>query len=306
MPKVLVVDDSRMDRRLVGALLRDTPELSIEFANDGSEALQQIQADMPDLVITDYLMPEMDGLELLLRISREHPLLPVVLMTGHGSEEVAWQAARSGARAYVPKSSLAKLLPGIVDQLMTLCREKRELNRFLTTITESESTFVLEDNDTSLISNLLEYAAACMRNAGVCKEGSEDLVCLALEESLRNAIHHGNLELSSDLRDDYDDEKYNQAMQERRQTKPYSDRKVHLKLRITPEAAVFVIRDEGPGFDPSNLPDPTAPENLEAVCGRGIWLMRSLMDEVNYNETGNEVTLIKRPPAEAPAAEDPS
>ena len=305
MPKVLVVDDSRMDRRLVGALLRDTPELSIDFASNGNEALERIRVETPDLVITDYLMPELDGLELLLRISREHPLLPVVLMTGHGNEEVAWQAARSGARAYVPKSALARLLPGIVDQLMTLCREKRELNRFLKTITEAETTFVLEDNDSSLISNLLEYASACLRNAGICKEGTEDLVCLALEESLRNAIHHGNLELSSDLRDDYDDEKYNRAMEERRRSKPYCDRKVYLKLRITPECATFVIRDEGPGFDPSNLPDPTAPENLEAVCGRGIWLMRSLMDEVNYNETGNEVTLIKRPAAEE-LAEEPA
>ena len=67
-------------------------------------------------------------------------------------------------------------------------------------------------------------------------------------------------------------------------------------MRISHEGATFIIRDEGPGFDPNKVPDPTAPENLEAVCGRGIWLMRSLMDEVDYNETGNEVTLEQTPP----------
>jgi CheY-like chemotaxis protein/anti-sigma regulatory factor (Ser/Thr protein kinase) len=285
-----------MDQRLVGALLRDTPKLAVQYAANGREALDCISSDPPDLVITDYLMPEMDGLELLLTVGKRHPLIPVILMTGYGSEEVAWKAARSGARAYVPKTAMAKLLPGMVDQLLTLCKEKRELNRFLRTITESESSFVLEDNDTSVISHFLEYAAACMRNAGVCTDGGEDMVCLALEESLRNAVHHGNLELSSELRDDYEDEKYNEAMEERRRTPPYCDRNVYVNVKISQEGAVFVIRDEGPGFNPEAVPDPTAPENLEAVCGRGIWLMRSLMDEVHYNEKGNEVTLIKRPP----------
>ncbi len=297
MPKVLVVDDSRMDQRLVGALLRDTPQLDVGFATNGREALDQIRDDPPDLVISDVMMPEMDGMELLLKVGKDHPLIPVILMTSHGSDEVAGRAEKSGARAYVPKSALTKLLPGMVDQLLTLCNEKRELNRFLQTITESESTFVLKDNDTSVISQLLEYAAACMRNAKICEEGNEELVCLALEEALRNAIHHGNLELSSDLRDDYDDEKYNRALEERRAASPYRERKVYVKLRVSKEGATFVIQDEGPGFNPGEVPDPTAPENLEAVCGRGIWLMRSLMDEVTYSDEGNQVTLTKRPKA---------
>jgi CheY-like chemotaxis protein/anti-sigma regulatory factor (Ser/Thr protein kinase) len=295
MPTVLVVDDSRVDQRLVGALLEKTPKLELEYASSGAEALEKIKSHPPDLVITDLLMPGMDGLELLAEVGRTEPEVPVVLMTGNGSDEIAAEAVNSGARAYVPKASLSRLLPSIVEQLLTLCREKRELSRFLRCVTESESTFVVHDNDTQLISHLLEYASSCMRNAGVCEEGMEDLVCLGLEEALRNAIHHGNLELSSELREMEDDQLYNQAMQQRRSTPPYCDRKVYVKLSISSKGAKFVVRDEGPGFDPSKLPDPTAPENLEAVCGRGVWLMRSLMDEVSYNAQGNEVTLIKRP-----------
>jgi anti-sigma regulatory factor (Ser/Thr protein kinase) len=56
----------------------------------------------------------------------------------------------------------------------------------------------------------------------------------------------------------------------------------------------FVIRDEGPGFDPASLPDPTDPENIEKACGRGLLLMRTFMDKVDYNRTGNQVTLTKR------------
>ncbi len=55
-----------------------------------------------------------------------------------------------------------------------------------------------------------------------------------------------------------------------------------------------MIRDEGSGFDRSELPDPTDPENLLKSSGRGVMLMQTFMDEVIFNDRGNEVTLIKR------------
>lgn len=54
------------------------------------------------------------------------------------------------------------------------------------------------------------------------------------------------------------------------------------------------VRDEGPGFDPSSIPDPTTPENITRTCGRGLFLMRELLDEVSYNARGNEVKLVLR------------
>ncbi|MCH7991013.1 MAG: ATP-binding protein [Gemmatimonadetes bacterium] len=53
-----------------------------------------------------------------------------------------------------------------------------------------------------------------------------------------------------------------------------------------------VVKDQGQGFDPDSIPDPTQPENLTRSCGRGLFLMRELMDDVRYNDRGNEVTLI--------------
>jgi len=54
------------------------------------------------------------------------------------------------------------------------------------------------------------------------------------------------------------------------------------------------VTDQGPGFDPSLVPDPTSPENLMKPCGRGLFLMRQLLDEVSYNDQGNQVTLVLR------------
>jgi serine/threonine-protein kinase RsbW len=52
------------------------------------------------------------------------------------------------------------------------------------------------------------------------------------------------------------------------------------------------VTDQGSGFDPAAVPDPTRPENLTKPCGRGLFLMRKLMDEVWFNDRGNQVTLV--------------
>lgn len=69
---------------------------------------------------------------------------------------------------------------------------------------------------------------------------------------------------------------------------------VVVEVEIRPDAVCARVRDQGVGFDPRAVPDPTLPENVSRPCGRGLFLMRELLDEVCYNERGNEVTLILR------------
>jgi anti-sigma regulatory factor (Ser/Thr protein kinase) len=83
-------------------------------------------------------------------------------------------------------------------------------------------------------------------------------------------------------------------MQERLAKPPYCNRHIHVELTFSRPQARFTIRDEGPGFDPNSVPDPTDPANLERECGRGLLLMRTFMDEVQFAPPGNQVTLIKR------------
>lgn len=93
-------------------------------------------------------------------------------------------------------------------------------------------------------------------------------VRLALEEALVNAIKHGN--------------------------KMDPDKSVHVWWRVDEEHVRVVIEDQGPGFDVSQVPDPTEEENLDKPGGRGIMLMRAFMSIVEYNSTGNQLTLEKR------------
>ena len=96
---------------------------------------------------------------------------------------------------------------------------------------------------------------------------------------------------------------YHDLGERRRRQEPYRSRRVHMTARETADEAVYVIRDEGPGFDPSKLPDPLDPANLERASGRGLLLIRTFMTEVRHNDRGNELTLVWRPDRPAAAAE---
>src|SRR5437588_11976782 len=112
MPIILVVDDSPVDRLLTGRLLSREKELDwvIEYAENGREALAFMKDLVPHVVVTDLMMPDMDGLELVAAVRAEHPEVPVILMTGQGSETLALEALERGAASYVPKGQLADKL----------------------------------------------------------------------------------------------------------------------------------------------------------------------------------------------------
>jgi CheY-like chemotaxis protein/anti-sigma regulatory factor (Ser/Thr protein kinase) len=295
MPTVLVVDDSAVDRRLVGGLLSKGCDLKVAFATSGEEALECLPAVAPSLIVTDLVMAGISGLELVAHVVASHPEIPVILMTGKGSEEIAVKALQAGAASYVPKGVMHQHLLNTVEDVLAMVRERKSHARLMDCLKRGQFQFVL-GNDPSLIPSLVSHAQSLVSSVGLCDEASVIRVCIALEEALRNAMFHGNLELTSEQREG-DSAVYQQLIAERTTSAPYSSRQLDITVEVTPTSGRFVIRDQGPGFDPANLPDPTDPENLEKVSGRGLLLMRTFMDEVTFNETGNQVTMLKRCPA---------
>jgi len=290
MSTILVVDDSLADQRLASGLLTEDESLSVEYANDGKEALEQIELHIPDLVLTDLQMPVMDGLELVEQIRKRYPLIPTVLMTAKGSETIAVQALQRGAASYVPKRYLSVDLIQTVHRVLAASAGERSQTRLMNRLAETK--FVLE-NDLSLLSSLVSHLRQTVQQLRIC-DGSESLrVASGLDEALLNAYYHGNLEMSSEMKAD-NHEEFHRVSNERVHERPYCDRRITVTSRFIAEEATFIIRDEGAGFDPSGLPDPTDPEYLDRPTGRGLLLMRSFMDNVTFNETGNEVTLVKR------------
>src|SRR5205807_1230674 len=127
------------------------------------------------------------------------------------------------------------------------------------------------DNDADLVQPLVAHLQEHTNRLNLFDQHSCTRVGIALEEAISNAIHHGNLELSSELREDGSDS-YHRLAAERRSKPPYVDRRVHVSARLSRSEAVFTIQDEGPGFDPGVLPDPTDPANIAKISGRGLLL----------------------------------
>jgi CheY-like chemotaxis protein/anti-sigma regulatory factor (Ser/Thr protein kinase) len=292
MPTVLVVDDSAVDRRLAGGLLGKGENLQVEYAASGEEALARIRQSPPTLIVTDLVMPGMSGLELVDQVAQQHPKIPVILMTGKGSEDTAVAALRAGAASYVPKGILHQHLLTTVQDVLDMVHQRHSHARLMDCLKRGQFQFVLS-NDASLIPSLVNHVQSLVSSIGLCDEANVIRVCIALEEALRNAMFHGNLELTSDQREG-DAAEYQRLISERRAAEPFASRQLEVTVEVTPTSGKFVIRDQGPGFDPAQLPDPTDPENLERVSGRGLLLMRTFMDEVTFNASGNQVTMIKR------------
>jgi DNA-binding NtrC family response regulator len=101
--KILVVDDEAPIRDIVRKGLSQMGGYSVEVAQNGVEAIEKIEKDVFDLVLTDLKMPEMDGIELLKTIKGTRPEVMVILMTAYGSIETAVEAMRIGANDYITK-----------------------------------------------------------------------------------------------------------------------------------------------------------------------------------------------------------
>ncbi len=102
-------------------------------------------------------------------------------------------------------------------------------------------------------------------------------VQMAASEAMVNAVTHGNQEAD--------------------------DKTVEVEFKVSETAAYLRFRDEGQGFCPDDLPDPRDDDHLECTNGRGVMLIRELMTEVHYNDSGNEVEMVKHRNTETESAE---
>lgn len=125
------------------------------------------------------------------------------------------------------------------------------------------------DSDLDMADQAVDTCASFAQRMGFSDPECAD-ICMAFRESVNNAVIHGN---------------------HRRK-----DKRVHIEISGTRGRITLRIRDEGEGFDPKGVPDPTAPENLLKPCGRGIFLMRHFMDDVAFrfnHPHGTEVRLVR-------------
>ncbi|MEP3478048.1 MAG: response regulator [Fuerstiella sp.] len=305
MLKVLVVDDAATDRIRVAGIAAKWRSCEVLQAENGQSAVDVVASELPDIVLTDLNMPEMDGLQLVTAIRDGFPHIPVVLMTADGSEEMAARALKKGAASYVPKKRLSDDLLDTLDHVYSTSKSAHTLSRLMHYMTETKTQFVLP-NDPSLLKICLDRLISMLRCLPLGDEMERVRVGIALREAISNAYFHGNLEV---VDDDFEGHKndWHRIASSRWYEAPYCERKISLHADINRKRAVFVIADDGDGFDLATEGGEFTPlsdhglENSESggagnraeSPGRGQTLMKSIMDEVTYNEAGNEVRMVK-------------
>jgi hypothetical protein len=121
---------------------------------------------------------------------------------------------------------------------------------------------------------------------------------VALEHAIINAMYRGNLELGPSVTPTHRAIVYDDAttdlIETRKKTAPYKDRRVRVDATVSKEEIRIIVQDDGNGFDTSEVPSAGDPKLLDTKSGQGLVLMASFTDELIFNVSGNEVTLVKR------------
>ncbi len=262
--RVLLADDDEMVLEVLHSFL-DQLGYQVSEARDGREALRIFRQGAVDLVLSDVKMPGLDGLQLLKAIKDSNPRLPVILISGYGDMETVIEAINSGAHNFLQKPVRLAELSQVLQRLQRMEAIARPTGELLPT-TSQVTQFEIPSKPeygTELVYQLSKSAVT----VGFAQDDLKSNLKLAIIEGLNNAMEHGN--------------------------RWQRDRKVWVEASVQRDKLQVSIRDQGPGFDHSALPDPTDTLNLTAERGRGVFLIRAIMDRVTFNRAGNQITMIK-------------
>ena len=253
--------------------------------------LQLVQERKFDLIIINETALNSQELPYLEAGERFSPNTPILLITCSQDQASTIHSLQLGAVSFVPATASAQALQQVVVRVLALSKFSRNQQLMLTRCQSCQFEFQLE-NQCDQISGVVSYLRDVLAAVTGANPRDQMRVAVSIEEALQNAIIHGNLEISSRLRELHDDQ-FTREMERRQQISPYRERRVHVQAQFTGDSIHLVIADQGPGFDITQLPDPTSPEHLHQPHGRGLLLMRAFMDEINYTPPGNVLTLKK-------------
>jgi CheY-like chemotaxis protein len=289
--KVLIAEDDPLVRRYLSTMARSFGHECLE-ADNGVDALEVFEKENPDLVLSDYQMPLMDGFKLLREIRELSQSVAVIIITGEGSGEVAARALQLGANNYLYKPVADKQLRHLFAQYAAIV-SKRSVNCQLERMVESRSLQMSIDNCLELTTNVAQFLVnevVWLLSEKACMD-----VTLGLDELICNAIEHGNLGIT-------------QEEKELSYREPDGLAKLHASRLADPVLAArrvridfscekgryceWTIADEGAGFDWRNVPSPLD-DNGDKPCGRGIFLGRILFDHFEHRGKGNVVSVRK-------------
>jgi len=294
---ILLIDDDEAVLDMVESALSHYG-MTVHCCSEGEQALARLVtpgAPQFDLVISDINMEGMDGFEVIRKVKAIAPHLPVVLMTGQASVDYAIRAMRMGASNLFMKPLAMRDLVQSVFHLVDLHRDFRMAEDGLRGLVNERRHFLFRSDELD-VPSLLRHLTDRLVPMGFASPANIDVIAMAIHEALANALEHGNLELDSSMKGDLfvAEDPYTKLREARMADPRYAERLIEVRLALDTERFELEISDEGPGFDASRLTLPPLGSDLAPHFGRGLPLIQMVMDEVHFNEKGNQVRLVLR------------
>ncbi len=286
-PTLLLADD---DLTLL-EVLREFLQLQgfeVVACENGKEALKQLKKTEVDLVLTDMYMPEVTGIELIERVRRYDQQVPIILLTGYSTVELTIDALRAGATNFIVKPFNLEDMLKIVHTTLERIEEAGRFTQVNRHLSGFQRVFVLPTAEEE-IAHLIKLFQHDLQGFGFSPSQIANYL-LMLQEMLFNAIYHGNLEISSEVRGEGIDGqlKFQELAATRMADPGYCNRKIHLSWEWQNSHLTIRVKDEGPGFDWRWWMEKTRNLDSLGASGRGMMLVNSFADQLEFNEAGNE------------------
>jgi len=273
--KILIIEHDTKSRASLKRMLADREHQVVVVAT-GRQALEKLERGDFDLVISDLAscpVDDIDGLQLIAQISKK--ATAPVIVSADATEANVRKAFKVGASNYLQRPYDQENLDKIVEKTLSYKLRRVESAPILPHVRE---TIEIElPSDVRYLDGVLSYLVERAAKFGIVRPDASNIF-VALDEALANAIKHGN--------------------------KSDPSKTVHVRADISTREARFTISDEGEGFDIAAVPDPCDPANLFKPSGRGVMLIHHIMDDVRYNQRGNEVVMVKFPESPKIVAND--
>jgi DNA-binding response OmpR family regulator len=269
---VLIVDDERDTNDILASLVKSRGLDPVQLYS-GAQVAGAVRAHTPELILLDLMLPDLDGFAVCdqLKRNRETNLIPIIMVTALNDANHRAAGVRVGANGYLSKPFTPDQLFRVVDDAIDWRREHETRGTYgeINFDVRSEASYLQQVND--MLSDMFAHTPLTERQV-------KDLRQVVMEMG-GNAIEWGH--------------------------KKNAELVLQIVYRIDPEAVTLIIRDQGPGFNPKDIPHAASDEDPIGHLdirndlhiregGFGIMLAKGLVDEFRYNDKGNEVTLIKR------------
>ncbi|MFQ3864503.1 response regulator [Leptospira kirschneri] len=288
--RILFLDDEEMIRDLFREIFGIIHDLTL--IGSAEEALEVCKDKSFDLIITDVRLPKMSGIDFISRLRDKEINTPFIVITGNQDIEISIRALRLGAVDFFIKPFRMDAIRHSLQKFENLFIFSQELiskNHFQ--LTHSKQNFAIKPS----LKNLNQYVNLVMRSISLIPGiHTDDILSikLALYELLGNAIEHGFAGISYEhkaslLSSDVD------YVDHVDQICSNINECVLLEIGFEDQKVYVSLKERGAGFDPSKVPDPVTDPNASYLSGRGIFLARMNVDELVYNDIGNEVSFSK-------------